>query len=113
MSINIKPAQATLNSLRDGQVMNELAQSIHDATAAVQQFGKAAEVCLTIKLRPLGSKGVSDAIEAVADVSTKLPKQEPPSTLFFIDRDGNPSRTQDRQQDLPGVTVINGEGGKQ
>jgi len=102
---NIRPAQATLNELRDGTVMNELAVAIHDAMAAVGEHNKAATVNLSITIRPLGTKGVSGAFEMLADVSTKLPKAEPPSTLFFKDADGNPSRQQDRQRDLPGLSI--------
>lgn len=98
--MKIKPAQATLNELRDGQVMNELAQAIHDAMAAAHHFRKAATVNLSITIKPMGTQGVSDAFEVVAEVDTKLPKPQPPSTLMFVDDDGNPSRQQTRQSEM-------------
>jgi hypothetical protein len=99
--MKIKSAQATLNELRDGQVMIDLAQAIHDAMGAAQQHRKEAKATLTISFRPMGTSGVSDAFEVIAEVDTKLPKQSPPSTLMFCDIDGNPTRTQDRQAEMP------------
>ena len=99
--MKIKPAQATLNELRDGQVMNELAQAIHDAMGAAHHFHKAASVNLSITFKPMGTEGVSDAFEVVAVVDTKLPKANPPSTLMFKDEEGNPSRQQTRQAEMP------------
>lgn len=103
--MKIKPAQATLNELRDGQVMNELAQALHDALGAVKEHRKGAEVSLTISIKPLGNKGVSDAYEVIAEVTSKLPKAPPPSTLFFEDSDSNLSRRQERQSEIPGLSV--------
>lgn len=105
----IRPALDTLRELRAGEVMDELAVHIHRALAAVSEHGKPAEIALTIKVKPLGTKGVSDAVEFVAEVSSKLPRAEPPSTLFFVDASGNPSRRQDRQSDLPGLSIATNE----
>jgi hypothetical protein len=103
----IKSAQATLNELRDGQVMNELAAAIHEATKAVKEHGKAATVTLDITVKPFQTKGLAESpITVLAEVSSKLPKPEVPSTLFYIDGDGNPTRQPTRQNDLPGVTVV-------
>jgi hypothetical protein len=98
---NIRPAQATLNELRDGQVMVELAQGIHDAIGAAQYHRKEAKVVLTITFAPMGTQGVSNAVEVIGCVDTKLPKIAPPSTLMFLDLEGNPSRQQDRQTEIP------------
>jgi 5,10-methenyltetrahydromethanopterin hydrogenase len=98
--LKIKPAQATLNELRDGEVMNELAQAIHDATGAAQHFRKPATVTLSITFKPMGTEGVSDAFAVIAEVDTKLPKAQPPITLMFIDEDGNTSRQQTRQSEI-------------
>ena len=104
--MKIKSAQATLNELRDGHVLNELAQSIHNAMKAVATFRKPAEITLSITIKPLGNEGVSDAVEFIAEVTEKLPKAKPPSTLFFVDGDGNPSKQRDKQPDLSGLNVV-------
>lgn len=100
---NIKPAQATLNALREGQVMNELAQAYFEATQAVKEHGKAATVTLTVTFKPLKdvARGLVDPpIVAVADVETKLPKQEPPSTLFYASDEGPTQQPPERQTGL-------------
>lgn len=104
--MKVKSAQATLIELRDGQVLNELAQSIHNAMQAVETFRKPAEVTLSITIKPLGTEGVSDAVEFIAEVTEKLPKAKPPSTLFFVDGDGNPSKQREKQPDLSGLNVV-------
>ena len=103
--MKVIPAQVTLNALREGQVMNELAQAFHDAMIAVEDHRKPADVTLSITFKPLGTKGVSDAVEVTAEVVTKLPKAPLPSTMFFRDVDGNPSRQRDRQPDFPGLGI--------
>ena len=103
--MKITPAQVTLNALRDGQVMNEMAQAIQHAMDNVNEFRKPAEINLCITIRPLGTEGVSDAVEIIGDVQEKLFKPKPPSTLFFRDADGAPSRQRDRQPEIPGLSI--------
>ena len=98
--MNIKPAQITLNALNDGHTMNELAQHIHDVTAAVRAHGKPGEVKLTIKIAPVSGVAhglVESPIVMVAEVASKLPK-DLPSTLFYVDEDGNPTRNAPERQ---------------
>lgn len=104
----ILPAQVTLNALRDGHVMNELAQAIHDATCAVRDMNKPAEVTLKITFRPI--KGVEQGlrespISLVSEVDVKLPKPELPTTLFYVDESGNPSRNPGMRQPELGLSV--------
>lgn len=90
-----KPAQQTLIELRGGEVMNEMSLAIKEAVMAAHYHRKPATVTLTLTIKPMGTQGVSDALEMIADVDTKLPKQPNPSTLMFIDADGNPSPNHD------------------
>lgn len=104
----IKPAQATLNALRDGQIMNELAQAIHDATCAMTDHNKPATVTLTMTFEPM--KGVTAGLRETplivrAEVTTKLPKPEAPTTLFYKDEDGNPTQQAPARQPALGLTV--------
>jgi hypothetical protein len=101
--MQVKPAQATLNALGDGHVMAELAQAIHEAIGAVNAQNKAATVILTVTIAPMKKQGrlVDAPLLMSGEVSTKLPKPDPAQTLFYLDDDGNPTRTQTRQPDLP------------
>lgn len=107
---NIRPAQATLNELRDGQVMNELAAAIHAAISATREFRKAATVTLTITVKPMEKdpgRLIEDPIVMLGEVETKLPKAEPPVTLFFVNMEGQPTRSAPpaAQPQLPGLHV--------
>jgi hypothetical protein len=98
---NIRSATSILTELRDGQVIAELSVAIHEALAAVKEHNKAGEVYLTIKIAPLNAnKLVEPAIMMIAEVDKKLPKQPPPSTIFFINDDGNATRTPVKQEKL-------------
>lgn len=116
MAEKILPAQVTLNALRDGQVMNELAQHIHDASCAMLQHGKAASVTLTLTFKP--TEGVSQGLKnapmlVTAEVTSKLPKTPPPDTLMFADADGNPTRQAPAREPELGFHVTNIDEGRQ
>lgn len=97
METNIRSATAILIELREGQVVTELSGAIHDALAAVREHNKAADVVLHINIKPLTDTRISDpAITMTARVETKLPKEVPPATIFFVNDDGNPTRTAER-----------------
>jgi Ni2+-binding GTPase involved in maturation of urease and hydrogenase len=101
--MKVKSAQATLNELRDWRALEELAQHIHDAVAAVRSYGKDAKVILEIVIAPMKGgqeKLVEPPLLFTAEVISKLPKPQPEATLFFTDEDGNPTRTQSRQRGL-------------
>lgn len=104
----ILPAQVTLNALRDGHVMNELAQAIHEATCAVRDMGKSAEVHLSITFQPIKGveQGLREApISLISEVSIKLPKPPQPTTLFYVDVEGNPTRNPAQRQPELGLSV--------
>lgn len=105
--MQIKSAQATLNELRDGRALVELAQAFHDAIEAVRLHGKPATVSLEIVIAPYKGgqeKLVEPPLIFTAEVNSKLPKPQPEATLFFTDSEGNPTRNQVRQRDL-GLSV--------
>lgn len=104
--MNIRPAQAILNELQDGQALNQLAYAFHDAIAAVREHGKPATVTLQITVGTLEGQHnlIEPPIIMTADIVSKLPKAKPPATIFFVDQDGNATRNQTRQQDL-GLTI--------
>jgi hypothetical protein len=98
----MRPAQATLNDLNNGQVMIALAEHIHEAIAAVKQFGKPAVISIDITVATMKDQHnlVNPPVVISGEVSSKLPKAPPPLTLFFVDDDGNPTRNQTREPEL-------------
>lgn len=105
----IRSIMVILPELRQGNVIQEMSAGLHEAIAAVKSLGKPAEVTLTIKVARFNKdqQVVDPPITIVATVDTKLPKQEPPASLYFIDADGNPTQQPDRQRDLA-FTVAGG-----
>lgn len=101
----IRPFFETLRELRAGQTLDELAAKLHDAVEAVRDLDKPAELVLRIRIKPFTSKGVAGAIVLEDEVEVKLPKPERDATLFFATPEGNLSRHNTRQDDLPGITV--------
>lgn len=105
----IRPAQATLNALRNGQIMNELAQAFHDAAVAVKHHNKSAKITLEIIVAPVKGTGanlIDHPIVMVAEISTKLPKDDAESTIFFVDEEGPSRHMSGRQLAIPGVGVV-------
>ncbi len=111
--MKIRPAQAILNEIREGEAMVELAQAFHDAIANVREHGKSATVNVVITVGTLGEsqhKLVEPPIVIRASVKTKLYEPEPPATGFFVYQDGNATRNQTRQQEIAlSVAVATGE----
>ena len=106
MEKSIIPAQVTLAALREGQVMNELAQAFADAGDAVKHHNKPATITLEIKVSPIKNMGAHLAdhpITMVAEVTTKLPKNEPDATVFFVGDNGPTRNMTPRQQPLSGI----------
>lgn len=101
---NIRPAQATLNEVRNGDLMTELAAAIHEAVGAVEEHQKKAVITVTIEIdMPKNMKNLSDPyLVLTGEITSKLPKADSPQTLFSVDGEGNLTRNLQRaQDDLP------------
>ena len=118
MQQNIRSGLAILADLEKGRVAVQLSQAIHDAMGAAKIHGKAAQVTLTLDIRPpkeVGDRMVETPMFVAAEVTTKLPKPTPLVTLFYLDADGNATRQPTREQDdLPfSVASSQSQGGSQ
>jgi hypothetical protein len=101
--MKIRSAQAILTEIREGAVLEELAQAFHDAIANVREHGKPVTIVVTIRVGALGEgqhKLVEPPVIIKGKVETKLYEPEPPATVFFIDSDGNATRNQSRQTEI-------------
>lgn len=108
----IRSSLQIVGELRDGMVVAELSQAIHDATAAVREHGKKAVVTLDLTVATLRA-GAEKLVEAplviTAEVSSKLPQPDPEATIFFVDVDGNVSRIPESKQKDLGLKIAKGE----
>lgn len=114
----LKPFADWLAIQRKGTLASELAEGMADLNRAVLETGKSGTITLTIKVKPTGdevSVTVSD------EVKVKLPEHDRGQSIFFVDEDGNPHRSQQvldeavaplRLSIAPGGTAANSETGE-
>lgn len=109
--MKIRPAQATLNEIRNGELLTELAHAFHAAIANVREHPtKVSVINVQIRVGVLDaqkSQLVNPPIIMVGKVTTKPYVPEPEATLFFVDNDGNATRDLVREPELPGLKVAN------
>lgn len=98
----IRPFGQILAELGEGSTVTELSQAMWDVLQRVQDTGKAGSVSLTINV---ALNGVG-RVEVKDEVKVKLPEYARPTTSFFIDKNGNASRRNPDQPEIPGVTHI-------
>lgn len=101
----VRPFSTVLAEHRKGMTMLELSRLLAEVTAAVVEHKKPGSVTLKINIRPLASDGtvvLSDEIQA------KVPTADRASSIFYADDNGNLTRSNPNQPELPGMTVIDG-----
>lgn len=101
----IRPFASVLRELGDGATESELGVAMWDLLQRVQDTGKAGKLTLIIKVDGDGRGRVKVSDE----LKLQLPEYNRPMTSFFIDRNGNASRRDPAQPEIPGVTNINRE----
>ncbi len=85
-----------------GEVCNELADALREASTAVQLSGKASTIELRVKLTP-AAKGAFGIVFSKPKVRKSEPERG--SSIWFGDENGNLHRNDPRQRDLPLRTV--------
>ena len=82
----------------------EATDALNDLVHAVTETGKAGQITLSIKMKPIGGK--AGQIELDTDVKTKLPQPTRGKALLFATPDNNLQRENPRQQTLDGVRTV-------
>jgi len=93
----------TLIEIRNGAVVEEATEQLNDLVKAVQDTGKSGKIVLTIDIKPFAK--ASDAVSVRAKVATTIPRAEDKEEVFFATFENNLSRNNERQRELPGVTL--------
>lgn len=97
----VRPALETLRELEGRKFLDRLAIQINEATKAVEHYRKPAKIVITMDISILTNEGISEAAVAIkAEITSKLPKAEASKSIFFVDKDGNPTKNMTRQEDL-------------
>lgn len=100
-----RPFSDTLRELRNGEALLDLAEHMQELVNAVADSGKTGSLTLTIEVKPFEKH--SGALVLRDSIKTKLPKAEQRGTVLFSTPEGNLTRNNPRQDDLPGITLAN------
>ncbi|SKM82331.1 Uncharacterised protein [Mycobacteroides abscessus subsp. massiliense] len=99
----VRPFADFLRELNKGRVHEELTQGLHDVVEAVKATGKSGT--LTLKLKVAEQKNtVMLTIED--DVVVNPPKASRQTSLWFVDKDGNVSRSDPSQLDFSSIQAV-------
>jgi hypothetical protein len=96
----VRPFTEFLLQQAYGGTHDELTYGLHDLIAAVKDHGKAGSLTLTISVAPVGA-GAERQVMVTDRVALKAPTGKRPTSMFFVDDDGNLTRKDPRQPELP------------
>lgn len=86
-----------LSTARSGCLADEASESLHQCVEAARDTGKTAVITLMLTVKPNGHGQVSIS----DDIKTRVPKLDKGSTILFVTPEGNLTRDDPRQQNLP------------
>lgn len=86
---------ATVQSIRDGALLELLTGKLNEVVEAVQEHRKVGTLSLTLTIKPNGE----DAVTVVSKVGAKIPEGTVGDALFFVNG-GNLVRRNPRQIDI-------------
>ena len=92
-----KPITDTLGELEGGDFIAEATEKLYNLTVAVLDTRKPGSLTIKLALKP-NAKGM---VEIDAKIDTNEPKEDRPSTNFFVSSDGALLRNDPRQHRLP------------
>lgn len=96
----------TLQDHHYGYTAQEATDKLAEALAASERTGKATEVTIKFKIRPVSK--AAGRYDVTIDISNKLPAKEIEAAIMFVGPDGSLQNNDPRQQDLPGLRVVDG-----
>jgi hypothetical protein len=97
----LKPITDWLNEHRDGELMIEATEVLTDLVRRVQTTGRNGSMSIVLTVKAAG-----DMVAVVDDVTVKPPKVDREVKSYFVDDDGNLSRSNPRQPELPGLKTV-------
>ena len=95
----IRPFADFLREHRKGELHDELGERLNELVNAVQDTGKKGTVTLVLSVAPAAR---SDEMVIVSDeIRLKAPEPDRPDAVYFADHEGNLTRHNPRQPELP------------
>lgn len=96
-----RPFIDTLRDIEAGGLLDELSETQHSLIDAIRLTGKGGDLTIKLAYKPDGNGQMT----IKADVKAKEPALSRGTSLFFLTPEGNLTRRDPRQQDLPLRTV--------
>jgi hypothetical protein len=95
----VRPFADVLRDLGKGHVSDEMSVMLNELVQAVRDYGRKGTLTLTVDVMPV--KGNTEMLAVAAQVTSKPPKSDPVSAIFYATSEGNLVRDDPRQMDLP------------
>lgn len=97
MSKKARPFIDTLRDIEAGHLLDELTEAQHSLVDAIRLTGKQGELTIKLVYKPDGSGQMT----IKADIKAKEPALSRGTSLFFLTPEGNLTRKDPRQQEIP------------
>jgi hypothetical protein len=98
-----RPIVDTLRDLRQGAVLEEASEELHRIVQAVRDTGKAGKLTITLTVKPFDKN--ADILNIEDKVVAVVPQAPKGGTVMFTTVEGNLSRRDPRQGELPMAVV--------
>lgn len=98
-----RPITDLLRDLRNGLLLDDLANQMQELVTAVESTGKGGSLTLKLDVKPFEKHGGAMVVRDTIKVTA--PKIESSGTVLFATPEGNLQRSNPRQDDLPGIRL--------
>lgn len=95
--VHVRPLADVLRGVDKGRALDSAADALHALVTAVQETGKPGTITLTVKVGPLPKARTNDSLLVTASVTSKMPVIDGNPSMFFVDDEGNLTRSDPRQ----------------
>lgn len=95
----VRPFAEFLQEQRAGVLHAEVGEALNELVAAVHDIGKPGELTLIIRVKP-AARNASETVVVEDEVKMKLPQQDRPAAIFFVDKEFNLTRNNPFQVEM-------------
>lgn len=97
-AVEPRPFTQFLHEQRKGRLHDDLSGALKEVVAKVAEHGRQGSITLTLKIKPADQEGMVSIFD---QLKITAPEPEIRPSLFYIDGDGNVSRRDPNQMELP------------
>lgn len=97
-----RPALDLIGDLRRGKAAHDITEALHELIAACRDTGKKGELVIKLTVEP--DKDDESRMKVTDQIATKKPARNVKPSLFFVDLDGNLTRSDPGQTSIDGLS---------